>query len=81
MDITEIKKRFGRNLTLVGNMDVGGVLSNGTPKQVQEEAKQLIDDIDKGGGSVLASCHSITSSVRPENFAAVVDTAQTYGVY
>jgi len=81
MDIREIKKRYGRRLALVGNMDVGGALSNGTPEQVRAEASQLIDDVGRDGGFVLASCHSITSNVNPVNFLAMVDTAQTYGIY
>ena len=81
MDIRAIKARFGKDLTLVGNMDVGGALSEGTPEQVREETRQLIDDVGVGGGFVLASCHSITSNVKPENFLAMVDTAHTYGVY
>lgn len=81
MDIVEIKKRYGRGLTLVGNMDVGGVLSQGTPAQVRAEASALIDAVGRDAGFVLASGHSIMSNVRPENFLAMVDTAQTYGVY
>jgi uroporphyrinogen decarboxylase len=81
MDIREIKKRYGRYLTLVGNMDVGGVLSTGTPEQARAEARQLIDDIGLGGGYVLASCHSITSNVQPENFLAMVRSALEYGRY
>lgn len=38
MDIRQIKKRYGRNLTLVGNLDVGGNLSEGTPDDVRAEA-------------------------------------------
>lgn len=79
MDIREIKRRYGRNLTLVGNLDVGGHLSCGTPAQVRAEAAELIDAVGRDGGLVLASCHSITANVRPENFRAMVETAQTYG--
>ena len=79
--VREIKKRYGRDLTLVGNMDVGGALSTGSMERVAEEARQLIDDVGQGGGYVLASCHSITSNVRPENFLAMVHTAQQYGRY
>lgn len=81
MDIRQIKKRYGRDLTLVGNMDVGGALSTGTPERVVEEARGLIDDVGQGGGYVLASCHSITSNVKPENYLAMVRTAQQHGRY
>ncbi|MFB0546641.1 MAG: uroporphyrinogen decarboxylase family protein [Anaerolineae bacterium] len=81
MDIRKIKKCYGRHLALIGNMDVGGALSHGTPEQVRAEARQLVDDVGQDGGFVLASCHSITPNVKPENFLAMVDTAQTYGIY
>ena len=81
MDIRQVKKHYGRNLTLIGNMDVGGTLSEGTPDDVRAEARQLIDDVGREGSFVLASCHSITANVKPENFLAMVETAQTYGVY
>jgi uroporphyrinogen decarboxylase len=78
MDIRQIKRRFGRNLTLVGNLDVGGHLSRGTTRQVYDEACQLIDDVGADGGLVLASSHSITPNVKPENFLAMVEAAQTH---
>jgi hypothetical protein len=81
MDIREIKRKYGRNLTLVGNLDVGGALSNGTPDQVRAEARQLIADVGRDGGFVLASCHSITANVKPDNFLAMVRTAQEDGRY
>jgi uroporphyrinogen decarboxylase len=80
MDIKVVKKKFGKNLTLVGNLDVGTNLSSGTPQQVRKEAEELIDAVGRDGGLVLASSHSITSNVKPENFLAMVDTAQTYGI-
>lgn len=81
MDIRTIKRRYGANLTLMGNMDVGGALSSGTPEQVREEARQLIEEIGQGGNYILASCHSITANVRPDNFLAMVGAAHTYGRY
>lgn len=81
MEIRDVKKRYGKHITLMGNMDVGGVLSTGTPEQVRAEARQLIDDVGRDGGYILASCHSITSNVKPENFLAMVRTAQEYGRY
>lgn len=81
MDIREIKKQYGKDLTLVGNLDVGAALSQGTPDDVRAEARALIDDVGRDGGLVLASSHSITSNVPAENFLAMVETAQTYGKY
>ncbi|MHB1484685.1 MAG: uroporphyrinogen decarboxylase family protein [Saccharofermentanales bacterium] len=81
MDIRDIKRRFGKNLTLFGNLDVGGNLSLGTPASVRKEAEELIDAVGTDGGFVLCSSHSITKNVPADNFLAMVETAQTYGVY
>jgi len=75
MDIREVRKRFGTRLTLVGNLDVGGSLGRGTPAEVARDARELIDAVGGKGGLVLASSHSITKNVMPENSLAMVRTA------
>ena len=75
MDIREVRKRFGSRLALVGNLDVGGSLARGTPTEVARDARDLIGAVGGKGGLVLASSHSITRNVPPENFLAMVRTA------
>jgi uroporphyrinogen decarboxylase len=75
MDIREVRKRFGSRLALVGNLDVGGSLARGTPAEVARDARDLIDAVGGNGGLVLASSHSITRNVPPENYLAMVRTA------
>lgn len=81
MDIADVKKRFGANIALFGNLDVGAVLAMGTPDTVRAAARNLIDTVGKDGGLVMASSHSITSDVHPENYIAMIETAQQYGRY
>jgi uroporphyrinogen decarboxylase len=81
MDIVDIKRTFGQDIALVGNLDVGGSLSCGTADDVRRDARALIDTAGQNGGLVLASSHSITRNVKPENFMAMVETAWTYGRY
>ena len=81
MDIEEIKREFGRDIALVGNLDVGGSLSRGTQDDVRRDTRALIDAVGRDGGLVVASSHSITKNVKPENYLAMVETAQTYGIY
>lgn len=78
MDIRAVRKRFGKRLCLVGNLDVGGNLSSGTPDDVRSEAKGVIDAVGRDGAFVLASSHSITPNVPPENFLAMVETAHSF---
>ena len=74
MDISDVKKRFGANIALFGNLDVGAVLAMGTPDTVRAAARNLIDTVGKDGGLVMASSHSITADVHPENYIAMIDS-------
>ncbi len=80
-DIYALKKEYGDKMCFVGNMDLAGVLSFGTPDEVIEDTKEHIDRLAPGGGYVVASSHSITDDVPPENYLAMIETAQTYGRY
>ena len=75
MDIVEVYRQWGGQLGLVGNIDVGSVLSSGSPEQVQQAARQLFETVGGKGGFVLASSHTITNNIPPENFRALYQTA------
>jgi len=80
-DIYEYKKEYGSDLCFVGNIDLAGVLSFGTPEQVKEETKYHIENLSSGGGYIVGSSHSITDDVPPENYQAMVETVWEYGRY
>ncbi len=82
MDLKELKRDFGDVLTFWG----GGVytqstLNNGSPQQVADEVKRIIDILALGGGFVFAPVHNIQDDVSPENFWTMWDTLQQYGNY
>ena len=81
MDIFALKQRYGGRVTLMGNLDCGELLSNGTPAQVAEQAKALIRGVGPGGGYVFSSSNSIHDHVRLENLYALLDTVKSYGTY
>jgi uroporphyrinogen decarboxylase len=81
MDIAGVKKEYGARVCLVGNIDCGALLSNGTEQEVEIAVRQCIADADAGGGFMLSSSNSIHSSVKPENFVAMVRAGKKYGSY
>ena len=81
MDIFQIKQDYGDRLTLIGNVDPISLLTHGTPEMVEEYVKRLMQEVAPGGGFMLASGHSITYSVRLENFEAMMAAGQKYGTY
>ncbi len=81
MDIARMKKKYGDRLTLMGNLDCGELLSNGTVEEVVEKAKEIIRQVSPGGGHVFSSSNSIHDAVRLENLYAMLETVKSYGTY
>jgi uroporphyrinogen decarboxylase-like protein len=70
-DIRQVKDRWGKRLCLHGNIDVGGVLSRGTPEEVWADVRAHLRDLAPGGGYVCGSSHDIAESIPADNFAAL----------
>ncbi len=81
MDIGAMKERYGNRICLLGNIDCGSTLSEAPVSQVVAEVKEAIRQAGPGGGYVLMSSNSIHSSVRPENYRAMVEATREFGRY
>ncbi len=79
-DIYRIQKQYGRELCLVGNMCIEGVMTFGTPAEVRAETRAHIEGL-ASGGYVVASSHSIIDSIPLENYYAMTEAAREYGVF
>ena len=80
-ELGELKKRFGKNIVFCGGIDTHRVLPYGTPEQVRQEVRRVIEALGPGGGYMLASVHTIMNDVPPENVLAMVDAVEEYGRY
>lgn len=82
MDLKKLKLNFGNVITFWGGgIDTQSTLNHGTPKQVADEVKRIIDILAPGGGFVFAPVHNIQDDVPAENFWAMWDTLQECGKY
>jgi len=77
-DIYQIKRDYGDAVCLIGNMDIAGCLAFGSVDDVVRETQEHIDRLGADGGYVVASSHSVSEAVRPENYVAMIETAHTY---
>ena len=77
-DIYAIKKRFGDRIALHGNIDVGGVLVFGSPREVAQDVREHLDRLAVGGGYVCGSSHDISEAIPLINFYAMRDTVHQY---
>jgi len=80
-NLAELKRRYGRNLVFCGAVDTQHILPHGTPEEVRQEVRRVIELLGPGGGYLLASVHTIMDEVPPENILAMVDAAVEYGRY
>jgi uroporphyrinogen decarboxylase len=80
MDIAAVKKHYGKDLCLIGNIDVH-LLATGTPADIEREVRHLLSVVAPGGAFVLSSGNSLASYCKAENVRAMVDTLLRYGGY
>ncbi|MDO9545316.1 MAG: uroporphyrinogen decarboxylase family protein [Pelolinea sp.] len=80
-DLVELKARYGNNLVFCGAVDTQHVLPDGTPEEVRQEMKRVINILGKDGGYMVASVHTIMNEVPPENILAMVDAVEEFGYY
>jgi uroporphyrinogen-III decarboxylase len=75
----QAKKKLGGRACFGGNVPVS-MLKAGTPEQVRDYVKRLIDDVAQDGGFIL-STGAVLDDAKPENLHALIDTGKQYGVY
>lgn len=81
MDLAEIKAKYGHRIAIKGNVDCAEILPFGTVEETVEETKRALRDGGPGGGFILSSSNSIHASVKPENYAAMLQTWRECGAY
>jgi hypothetical protein len=78
-DMADAKKTLGRNACLIGNVS-SAMLKLGTPQEVRDYVKKLIDTVGKDGGFIVSN-GAFFDHAEPENVKAMVDAAKEYGAY
>ena len=57
------------------------LISNGTPAQVEDAAREALDVLGPGGGLILGPGCALGQTTPPDNIHALIETAWKYGVY
>jgi uroporphyrinogen-III decarboxylase len=79
MDMAKAKKVLGNRACIAGNLPVS-VLCTGTPQEVKEGCRKLIETCAPGGGYILTAAANINEG-NPDNLRAMMEAAKEYGVY
>ena len=80
-DLPTLKKRHGKNIVFCGGIDSHRVLPFGTPAEVREEVRRVINIMGPGGGFMIGAVHTVMNDVPPENVLAMVDAVEEFGRY
>ena len=75
------KKAVGDKVCLCGNIDPVGVLLDGTPEDVRQAVKRVIEYAGPGGGLILCPGCDLNPAVPAENLIALVEATKEYGQY
>jgi uroporphyrinogen-III decarboxylase len=78
-DIFKAKQILNGHTCIMGNVP-SSLLQAGTPAEVRDYCKKLIDVVGKDGGFIMSAGSSIDEA-EPENLKAMVDFTREYGVY
>jgi len=78
-DIFKAKEILGDTLCIEGNVP-NSMLATGTPDQVREYCKKLIDVCGKGGGYMM-DFSALLDEAKPENVQAMIEFTKEYGQY
>jgi hypothetical protein len=78
-DMARAKEVLGGTACISGNVPTS-LLHTGTPRDVKEYCRKLIEACAPGGGYMLAGGAGV-ASVNPDNLHAMTEAAREYGVY
>jgi hypothetical protein len=79
-DMAAAKKTIGDRCCISGNVPAS-LMVTGTPHEVKECCRRLIETCAPGGGYILAGGCSATETKNPDNFRVFMQAAREYGVY
>jgi uroporphyrinogen-III decarboxylase len=79
-DLFKAKEALRNRVCIRGGPSVS-LLCTGSPRDVRDYCKRLIDVVGKDGGFILDGPIGIPDEAKPENVRAMVDFTREYGIY
>ena len=81
MDIAQLKREFGKDITFWGGIGAQSVLALKSREAVIEGVRRTLDIMKPGGGYIASPCHTLTEEVSWENILAYHEAIQRYRQY
>jgi uroporphyrinogen decarboxylase len=80
-DLRALKANYGKRITFCGAVDTHRLLPFGTPDEVRQGVRHIIECLAPGGGFMLGAVHTVMNDVPAENVLAMVDAVEEFGRY
>jgi uroporphyrinogen decarboxylase len=81
MDLDEVHRRFGRNLTFDGCVGTQSTMPWGTPEDVRRCVKTLIERYGRDGGLIVSPTHILEPEVPIANIEAMCQACRDFGTF
>jgi uroporphyrinogen decarboxylase len=75
MNPVELKREFGKELTLCGGLRTQDLLPRGTAGEVRDEVRRLKEQLGRGGGYILEPGITLQADVPADNLVAMIEEA------
>ncbi|MFH1741967.1 MAG: uroporphyrinogen decarboxylase family protein [bacterium] len=79
MDLSDLKREFGRDLCFHGGVDIQELLPRGNPESIRREVKRLMNAGSPGGGFIISTAHNILPDVPLDNVLALYEAYGEFG--
>ena len=79
IDVRELKREYGRELSFMGNIDA--TIMSKTKAEIEAEVRDKVTVAMEGGGYIYHSDHSVPPDVSWEQYQYVIEMVRRYGVY
>jgi uroporphyrinogen decarboxylase len=80
MDLDLVKRRFGKEICLIGNVDPR-IIEFGTREEVSNEVDRCLSQGASGGGFILSTSANISVNTNTENFLYMLELTKKRGKY
>jgi len=81
MDIEDAKRRWGRRVCLIGNIDLRSTLTTAAPQVAYDETAARIRAVGRGGGYIVSSANCLAAYCNPENVRRMRRAIEENGWY
>ncbi len=80
VDIAEVKRRYGKALCLIGNVNCG-LLQSGSPEEIRENVRYALQHGMPGGGYIFSTSNCVYTGLPLERYEIMLDTWRKEGNY